>query len=241
MAAGRYPVTRFLSFLIFPLAIGWGYGQLSNGWTYYSQGGQDRYVNERFFHDMKRGVFVDIGAYDGVHISNTFFFEEELDWTGLCVEPIPEIFERLKRNRTCDCVQGCVSDLKGERPFLRVRGYPEMLSGLVEKYDPAHLKRIYEDISRNGGDLEEILVPCYPFNELLDAHGIRRVNYLSIDTEGGEFDILASIDFDRFQIDVITVENNYSDPRYVPFLESRGFRLDSLQPPDMVFVNNSLK
>lgn len=215
-----------------------GYGELETGWQYYSQSGQDRYANETFFHDKKGGVFVDIGAYDGIHISNTYFFEEELGWTGVCIEPIPEIFEKLLANRRCACVQGCISDEAGEKTFLRVSGYPEMLSGLTEKYDPAHLVRIQEDILRYGGACEEMTVPCFSFNQLMEKHGISHIDFLSVDTEGGEFDILSSIDYEKYSIDVITVEDNYSDPRFVPLLESKGYRLDSLHPPDLFFVRD---
>lgn len=54
-------------------------------------------MNERFFKNLKNGVFFDIGAHDGVSLSNTYFFEKELGWSGICLEPIPEVFERLKK------------------------------------------------------------------------------------------------------------------------------------------------
>ena len=75
---------------------------------YFSQYDQDRYVNEQFFKNKKGGVFVEIGAYDGVLLSNTFFFKKYLGWTGICIEPIPDVFSRLKSNRSAICVQGCI-------------------------------------------------------------------------------------------------------------------------------------
>jgi hypothetical protein len=64
---------------------------------YYSQIRQDRYI-DFFFSKKRNGVFVDIGANDGVTLSNTYFLEKERHWTGICIEPIPSSFEKLKAN-----------------------------------------------------------------------------------------------------------------------------------------------
>src|ERR1700730_1429338 len=66
---------------------------------YFSQTGQDKFLNERVFGAKRDGTFVDIGAADGVFLSNTYFFEKELAWCGVCVEPRPEAFSRLVASR----------------------------------------------------------------------------------------------------------------------------------------------
>ena len=63
-----------------------------------SQYGQDQFV-DTWCNSREGGVFVDVGAHDGVTLSNTWFFENVRKWTGLCIEPIPEIFNQLKENR----------------------------------------------------------------------------------------------------------------------------------------------
>jgi len=55
--------------------------------TYYSQFDEDRILNELVSCGMRNGVFVDVGAYDAISLSNSFVFERELGWTGICVEP----------------------------------------------------------------------------------------------------------------------------------------------------------
>lgn len=67
--------------------------------TYYSQYQQDRILNEFIFRNARAGAFLDIGAYDGVLFSNTCFFERDLGWRGICVEPTPHIFAQLRKNR----------------------------------------------------------------------------------------------------------------------------------------------
>src|SRR5580700_5035187 len=77
--------------------------------TYHGQFRQDKFINDHFFKNRKNGTFIDIGAFDGVSLSNTCFFEKELDWSGICIEPIPEIYEQLKANRNCTCIHGCIA------------------------------------------------------------------------------------------------------------------------------------
>lgn len=198
---------------------------------YCSQAGQDKWVVETLLPTKSNAVFVDIGAHDGVSFSNTCALER-LGWTGLAVEPIPEVFEKLERNRRCSTLRGCIGDPPGKRRFRRVRGYAEMLSGLVEDYDPRHLARIARETETLGGEIEEIEVDCFNFHEALAARGIISVDYLSVDVEGAELAILQSIDFKRVDIDIIGVENNYNQSGVWRLLTREGFALHSLVGAD---------
>ncbi len=211
--------------------------------TYYSQPycNQDQYVYEHYFKDYRNGTFVDIGAHDGITYSNTYFFEKEMGWKGLCIEPMPERFLQLQSLRTSTCIRGCVSDIEGPSKLLLVKSRhvdTEMLSGLLHKYHPLHLKRVIRQIKRYKGSYQILDVECYLLNSLLEKEGIRHVNFLSLDTEGGEFDILASIDFSKYTIDVIAVEDNYSDPRLITLLTEKGYTLASHLYQDLLFVRN---
>ena len=118
---------------------------------YHGQYGQDQIFHEELFGGRKGGVFVDVGAHDGVSFSNTLFFERELGWRGLCIEPIPEIFDDLAKNRSAICVRACVARKTGSKKFLRVRGYAEMLSGMLDSYDPRHAARLHKEVQEAGG------------------------------------------------------------------------------------------
>ncbi len=201
---------------------------------FYSQYQQDQYIYENFFKNKQNGVFVDIGAHDGISLSNTYFFEKTMGWTGICVEPIPEVYNRLKNNRNCLCVQGCIFDKRESVPFLKISGWAEMLSGIIENYDPHHVKRIQWEIDLNGGQSEVINVKCYNLMQLLLDNHIQHIDYLSIDTEGGELGILQSIDFSRIDIDVIEVENNYLGP-FQAFLEPLGYKKICDLGPDEIY------
>ncbi len=188
---------------------------------YYSQYGQDRYVYENFFKGKTDGVFVDIGAHNGIAFSNSKFFED-LGWKGVCVEPIPEEFNELKKNRSAICIQGCISNVPGKSKFWRITGPNETLSGLIAKYDPRHVSRIRNDVFFQGGSIDTIDVDCYLLNDVLNENGLFHIDYLSIDTEGGELDILKSIDFSRFDIEIIDVEDNYGE-NFTDFLNTKGY------------------
>ncbi len=211
---------------------------------YHSQIGQDKYLNETFFHDKRDGVFVEFGAYDGITLSNSYFFEQERGWKGICIEPMPVYFEQLKKNRTCVCVQGCIAPQAGTVEFLNVGGPSPMLSGVLSLYDPRHLERISNEVGwseekQMPANSEVIKVPSYRLTDLLEQYQMPHVDYLSIDTEGGELEILQSIDFKKYQIDFITVEDNYNDPRLREFLDSQGFELVKAEF-DLVFKNRNL-
>jgi FkbM family methyltransferase len=199
---------------------------------------QDKYLNERYFKDKRKGVFVDIGAHDGISYSNTYFFEKELGWSGICIEPLPSVFELLKKNRNCVCINACISQSKGIVDFIEVKGSAEMLSGMVSTYHPKHLERLKEEIQRDGGSYSVIRVQSDPLGDILDKYHIENIDYLSLDTEGGEFDILNSIDFTKCMIQAISVENNYGDVRIKALLGSKGFYLvDVLSNFDEIYIN----
>lgn len=109
--------------------------------------------------------------------------------------------------------------------FLDIKGPAAMLSGMVDHYDPRHLARIDREMSAGGGRRREVEVPCFTVEALAAANALPRIDYLSIDTEGSELTILRSIDFGGLDVNLISVENNYGDPRFNALLARAGFRL----------------
>ena len=209
---------------------------------YYSQCGQDKYLNEVIFKNKKNGVFVDIGAHDGISFSNTCYFEQYLGWTGLCVEPYSERFEELCHNRKAICVQCCVSNFNGSAEFLKISGPKdsEMLSGMYNSYDPRHVTRIKDQINDLGGTAELIQVPVVTLTSLLLQHNLKKVDFISIDTEGGELEIIKSIDFNVIDIDVIVVENNYGTPDITNFLADKGYHCVGQIEQDQIYVSSTI-
>lgn len=203
---------------------------------YHAQYGQDAYVYEHFFKDVRNGIFVDVGAHDGISLSNTYFFEKSLGWHGICIEPLQSVFEKLIQNRSCTCIQGCIAAHTGTGEFLEITGYSEMLSGLLEKYEQRHFERVRKELARSGA-ARIIEVPCFTFNDIMTEHGITHIDYLSIDTEGGEYEIVASIDLDKITIDIIDVEVNFPDQTEIKkYLMRHGYRFVTRLVGDEIYA-----
>ena len=66
---------------------------------FYGQKGEDKYFYETFFKDVINKNYIELGAMDGVNYSNTKFFEDELGWTGILIEPNKTLYNLLKQNR----------------------------------------------------------------------------------------------------------------------------------------------
>lgn len=208
---------------------------------YFSQDGQDRFVADNVFAGRKGGCFVEVGANDGVTFSNTVFLERERQWTGLAIEPLPEIYAKLAANRKCHSVQGCIADFDGQTQLTALTGFGEMLSGITANYAPEHLQRIEADLTAKGGKKQTLAVVCYRLATLLQRYSLRTVDYLSIDCEGGEMAVLKGIDFGAVKFHCISIENNYSDPAQFFFLKTRGFRLLAQAGADDIYVHRDFE
>jgi hypothetical protein len=97
----------------------------------YSQINQDLNVIE-FYDYHKNLYFVDIGAYDGESLSNTLLLEKYYDWKGICIEPLPCTFNKLKEKRNCICINTALYNKSNEELEFIVA---EMLSGIVKNID----------------------------------------------------------------------------------------------------------
>jgi len=194
---------------------------------FFSQYGQDKWVFEELKNNTSSGVFVDIGAHDGITLSNTLYLERN-GWSGLAIEPIPSVYKQLSQNRHCTTVNGCISKTSGSAKFWEISGYAQMLSGIVSHYHKNHIARIHREIAQHGGEINEIEIDSFNIYDLLKKYDISHVDYMNIDVEGSEMAILETIDFSMVSIDIIGVENNYKDSSIFTLLDNAGYRLHSV-------------
>ena len=205
---------------------------------YYSEEEQDKFIDLLLFNKQQNGFFVDIGAFNGVAGSNTYFFERYRNWTGICVEPNPRIYETLKKVRQCLTVNACISDMDGEEYFLDIKGRLSMLSGIVRTFSSEHNKRIERELIEFSVPSEKIKVPSFSFNTFIKKFDIKHIDYCSIDTEGSEQTIIKCIDFSTVSISVISVENTYSNKHIPDCLTSNGYKLVSVLGDDQIYVHD---
>lgn len=194
--------------------------------SYRGQMGQDKFLDKFVFQGLEQGVFIDVGAHDGESLSNTYFFEKEKGWKGICVEPIPTVFARCKEIRSNSvCYKVAIDREVGVKHFIQGTGGTEMLSVLSDHLDPRHYQRLQNDSMQEKKQLQSVEVQTKPLQMILDEQGITHVNYMSVDVEGAEFAVLDSVDFSKVTFDIIEVECNYDDfrPKYRDYFEQRGF------------------
>ncbi len=204
---------------------------------FYSQYGQDKFLFENLFKEKSNGFYLDIGAHDGITLSNTYLFEK-LGWDGVCIEPIPDVFTKLKSNRNCKLFNCVLSNKKGTENFLVLEGYTEMLSGILENYDPAHLIRIDNELRMMGGSKKVITSESLTFDDLQLPNII---DFVSLDVEGSEMKILETIDFNKYHINIISIEVNHGADEITNFIESKNFEKIGSLGCDFIFKNKIYK
>lgn len=148
------------------------------------------------------GYFVEFGATNGIKNSNTWLLEKTLGWTGILAEPNPIWHSALAAERDAAIEHRCVSSKSHETvTFLATNDSDPELSGIARYADADH----FADTRSRGQRIE---IETISLDDLLDEHGApQRIDYLSIDTEGSELDILSAYSFNR-RFNVISVENN---------------------------------
>jgi len=174
--------------------------------TSYSQLGQDTKVVE-FYKGKRGGYFVEIGASDGIRYSNTYLLEKEYEWKGICVEPVPSRFELLCKNRPgSSCDPSAVCKESHQHVEFDIAHSCDLFSGIRE-----HIDRHKEYVEKNK---TTISVPTLSFQDLLDKYNAPSfIDYLSLDTEGSELEILSSVDLSRYTFGLLDVEHNFVEPR----------------------------
>ncbi len=205
---------------------------------YVSQLGQDLLLDRCIFPGQDSGFFADVGAHDGLSMSNSYVLESKRDWSGVLIEPNPDVFSKLNGRRKSTCLNCAVSDKEGEAEFTVLTGYSQMLSGLTSNYAGEHRDRIARELLSFGGESRVIRVQQRRLQSILDDLGIVDLELLLIDTEGSEMAVLQGIDFSRVRIGIIVVEENYAAEQPGEFLVRHGFSRRIRLGWDSVYVRN---
>lgn len=205
---------------------------------YKSQDMQDLFLDRWVFRGLEGGMFVDIGAHDGITSSNSWFFETQRNWRGVCVEPNPSVSKRLRANRSARILDCCVSETRGPVKFQRIAGYSEILSGIENRYSAEQRKRIADEMQEYGGSSEIVEVASRTFPDIAEELGLSEVHYLSIDTEGAELEIVKSIDFRKYMFHVITVEySKETQAELLALMKEKDFEVVKSVGADMMCLN----
>ncbi len=173
-----------------------------------SQLGQDLWVLEQTNY-KHNGFFVEFGATDGILLSNSWLLEKKFSWKGICAEPNPKFFAQLKENRNCIVSNACIGAATGEEiEFVFADAYGGMKKH-ISTDNNAHRRAGYAELSDANMTIETISLHDF----LLQHDAPKTIDYLSIDTEGSELEILEAFPFEKWNIKMLTVEHNFTEQR----------------------------
>lgn len=192
--------------------------------TINSQKGQDYWVIHDVFKGKRDGFFLEMGATDGIYVSNTLVLERDYGWNGICVEPNPRDFANLQKNRNCICVNKCADEVEGEVEFLLAGE----VGGIIDdETDNSYEKRKdkIDDLRDKGNVIRVQTVTLETLLDECDAPPV--IDYFSLDVEGAETRVLRKFNFDNYIFSALTIER--------PTPELNQILFDN----DYVFVKNA--
>jgi len=206
--------------------------------TAFSQNNEEDIILNIFKH-KKNGTFLDIGANDGVTLSNTFALANFYGWTGLLVEASPKAYERLLKNyelidRDFDFQNVAIGKKDGVLDFFESG---ELLGkgdvALVSSGVPDELKR-WESLKM---EFVPIHVPMTSVETMLARSRHEKFDLLSLDIEGMELDVLPQIDFKALKIQVAVIEFNGKDEhKYNDIMFPQGFKLVHKNMENLIYT-----
>lgn len=176
----------------------------------YGQYQQDLWVALAVGHGKKNGYYVDVGSADGVQISNTYLLDR-MGWQGVCIDPFP----RNMQQRTCQVFKQPVFAESGKKVQFRAAGDLGGIASDLGKYK----KYLNEApmVEFTTATLDEILEK---------AKAPQWIDYMNIDVEGAEVDVLRGFSFDKHQIGALTIEHNFETEKREQIrklMESNGY------------------
>lgn len=205
--------------------------------TNYSQFNQD--LNVLLFYNKKtNGFFVEIGANDGIRLSNTYLLEKEYDWKGICIEPVPQKYNLLCKNRpNSQCYNNPIYDESGKDVEFAISTNGTLFSG-IDKHLTVYKSRV--DKNKKIIKLKTLTIT----DVLQKSNAPTFIDYMSIDTEGSEYNVLLGLDFSKYTIGLIDIEHNNiktMKQNINKILSENGYVFIKENGADDVYIHHSLE
>lgn len=183
-----------------------------------------------FLNFKKKSFFIEFGASDGIFCSNTYILEKFFLWDGILAEPSKFWQKKIKKNRKCKVFYGAISTQSKKK----INFYENISPGLSSLF------------CSKKNFVKSYKVNTLSINDLLKKYkSPKNIDYLSIDTEGKEYEIIKSLNFKKYRPKIITIEHNYkSDKKLIEnFLIRKNYKTfnKSLTQYDMWFYDKEIK
>ena len=161
-----------------------------------------------FFNNKTDLFFVDICSYKCNWFSNTFLLEDKYNWDGICCEPFPVVFSKLKNHRKSKCYNYVISN----KSDVSLKFTRQQLSS-ARNIKPKTTPYIEVNNHKKNSDKQTTIVNTITLQNFLNKNEVSSlVHYLSLDTNGNEIEILKIFDFSKYTFLYITLENNNKEP-----------------------------
>jgi FkbM family methyltransferase len=172
--------------------------------VYWGQKGEDRHIHKTYFPTLQNGTFLEMGALDGITYSNTKFFEDTLNWSGVLIEPIPSKFAALRSNRPrCSLFQCAVSTKEGAVDIYEHGAVSSVRENTTEAfYNAWHREK----------NIQIIQVPARRLDSILHEAGVKKIDFWSLDVEGSELDALQTMDW-SIPVRLICIEKQTNEKK----------------------------
>jgi FkbM family methyltransferase len=165
---------------------------------------EDKYLLENCFWGQTGRFFLEVGAHDGLYGSDTLIFEREFGWSGILIEPVPEMFQTLKANRKGPCVQVCLAGNRREVTFRQPPDsrFSSIKDGHLSKWDMPTKRSVTMETKLLADVLKECGAPSV-------------IDLWVFDIEGAEDEVIATFPFNEYRFNVIVVEKDHTDMEVV--------------------------
>lgn len=175
---------------------------------------------QKYFNPGYVGSCIDIGSGVGTERSNTYFFEKKY-WKCLCIEPNPNLYNHMRMYRRLAVNIACSNYDKNDVTFYVYdinNGNQEAISSLVVD------QRLVESHREMINRVEEIKVEVKKLDTVLSRINLEKIDFVSIDTEGTELEVLKGFDIDRWKPKLLIIENNFEDSEISDYLSNFGYK-----------------
>lgn len=187
----------------------------------------------KYLKDIKNGFFVEAGANDGLSQSNSNYYEFYKNWKGLLIEPIEELYQACLQNRSRQTiVENCalVSTLYPEKEIDII--YTPGCNGLMSVIDG---KNSYVQLAKAKEKGIHRKVTAATLNSLFEKHNIEHIDILMLDVEGYETEVLQGIDFVKYPITYLLIEELEDNGQVEKYLKPWYTRIDQLTHHDYLY------
>jgi FkbM family methyltransferase len=186
---------------------------------FYSTHGEDS-IAAGFFKYAKKGFFLEIGAMDGLRMSNTYYLEQ-LGWRGMCIEAHPKYAEMCIKNRPRSInIHAAVADkIRDSVDFFAAP------AGAASSINEKFAKKIFRKHHQNPKELVKTQVPMVTVDFVLKLHRIKKVDYVSVDVEGTEAAVMRGFSVEKYKPRLIILEQCFlvDSPKIIEYMKSRGY------------------